>query len=61
MLKDLLKVYPQLCGIRAQLAWSGKMGYATHRISQIGKLEDNTWYLQGFGDMDLILRLLPVI
>ncbi len=28
MLKDLLKVYPQLSGIRAQLAWSGTMGYA---------------------------------
>ena len=49
MLKDLLKVYPQLSGISAQLAWSGTMGYATHRMPQIGKLEDNIWYLQGFG------------
>ena len=49
MLKDLLKVYPQLSGIRAQLAWSGTMGYATHSMPQIGKLKDNIWYLQGFG------------
>ena len=49
MLKDLLKVYPQLSGISAQLAWSGTMGYATHSMPQIGKLEDNLWYLQGFG------------
>ena len=49
MLKDLLKVYPQLSGISAKLAWSGTMGYATHSMPQIGKLEDNIWYLQGFG------------
>ena len=49
MLRDLLKVYPQLSGISAQLAWSGIMGYATHSMPQIGKLKVNLWYLQGFG------------
>ena len=49
MLRDLLKVYPQLTGIKAELAWSGTMGYALHSMPQIGKLDENMWYLQGFG------------
>ena len=49
MLRDLLKVYPQLTGIKAELSWSGTMGYALHSMPQIGKLDENMWYLQGFG------------
>ena len=49
MLRDLLKVYPQLTGIKAELSWSGTMGYASHSMPQIGKLNENLWYLQGFG------------
>ena len=49
MLGDLLKVYPQLAGIRAELAWEGTMGYATHKMPQIGCLAPGIWYCMGFG------------
>ena len=49
MMKDLLHVYPQLKGIRAEVAWGGYMGYSKHKMPQIGKLEDGLWYCQGFG------------
>ncbi len=49
MIRDLLVVYPQLKGIRAEVAWGGYMGYAKHKMPQIGKLQEGEWYCQGFG------------
>ena len=49
MLGDLLTVYPQLAGIRAETAWQGYMSYARHRMIQLGALKDGYWYAQGFG------------
>ena len=49
MLGDLLKVYPQLEGIRPEVAWEGTMGYATHKMPQIGRLAPGIWYCMGFG------------
>lgn len=47
--RDLVRVYPQLRGIRATHAWSGLMGYARHAMPQIGRLPDGIWYAMGFG------------
>ena len=44
MLADLLSVYPQLKGIKGDMAWSGTMGYGRHRMPQIGRLNKNLWY-----------------
>jgi gamma-glutamylputrescine oxidase len=49
MLEDLFSVYPQLRGIRAETAWAGTMGYARHRMPQIGQLSPGLWYNQGYG------------
>ena len=49
MLEDLFSVYPQLRGIRAEAAWAGTMGYARHRMPQIGRLSPGLWYNQGYG------------
>jgi gamma-glutamylputrescine oxidase len=49
MLGDLVKVYPQLKGIKGEVAWAGTMGYARHKMPQIGELEPGVWYNQGFG------------
>ena len=49
MLSDLLSVYPQLKGIKGDIAWSGTMGYGKHRMPQIGRIDQNLWYNQGFG------------
>ncbi len=46
---DLLKVYPQLQGVKIESAWSGLMSYARHEMPQIGQLEPGLWYAQAFG------------
>lgn len=48
--RDLLRVYPQLAGVRIEHAWSGLMSYARHKMPQIGRLPDGgPWYAMGFG------------
>jgi gamma-glutamylputrescine oxidase len=49
MLADLLKVYPQLEGVRVANAWYGLMSYAVHKMPQIGQLSPGLWYAMGFG------------
>ena len=49
MLGDLFSVYPQLKGLRAESAWAGTMGYARHKMPQIGRLWSGVWYSMGFG------------
>jgi gamma-glutamylputrescine oxidase len=47
--RDLMKVFPQLDGIRVDHAWSGLMSYARHQMPQIGRLETGLWLAQAFG------------
>lgn len=49
MLADLLKVYPQLEGVKVESAWDGLMSYAVHKMPQIGQLSPGLWYAMGFG------------
>lgn len=46
---DLLKVYPQLAGVRIEHAWSGLMSYARHKMPQVGRLAPGLWFAQAFG------------
>lgn len=45
---DLLRVFPQLKGIKVDYAWSGLMSYARHQMPQIGGDQD-LWWAQAFG------------
>lgn len=47
--RDLLKVFPQLDGVRTDYAWSGLMSYARHQMPQIAHLEPGLWLAQAFG------------
>ncbi len=47
--RDLLKVYPQLAGVRVDFAWSGLMSYARHEMPQIGRIDEGLWLAQAFG------------
>lgn len=47
--RDLLKVFPQLDGIRIDYAWSGLMSYARHQMPQIGRVDEGLWLAQAFG------------
>ncbi|MEQ8586106.1 MAG: FAD-binding oxidoreductase [Thalassobaculaceae bacterium] len=49
MMADLKKVYPQLSDLKAEVAWPGTMGYAAHKMPQIGRLRPGVWYSQGYG------------
>lgn len=46
---DLLKVFPQLAGVRIDHAWSGLMSYARHQMPQVGRIDDGLWLAQAFG------------
>ncbi|WP_244244138.1 NAD(P)/FAD-dependent oxidoreductase [Marilutibacter alkalisoli] len=47
--RDLLKVFPQLGGVRIDHAWSGLMSYARHQMPQIGRIDEGLWLAQAFG------------
>ena len=47
--RDLLKVFPQLEGVRIDHAWSGLMSYARHEMPQVGLVDGNLWLAQAFG------------
>jgi gamma-glutamylputrescine oxidase len=47
--QDMLRVYPQLAGVKVEYAWSGRMSYGRHKMPQLGRLPDGQWYAMGFG------------
>lgn len=47
--RDMLKVFPQLEGVRTEYAWSGLMSYARHEMPQVGEIEPGLWVAQAFG------------
>jgi gamma-glutamylputrescine oxidase len=49
LMRDLLRVYPQLKGIEIDHAWGGLMSYARHKMPQIGRCADGVWHAVGFG------------
>jgi gamma-glutamylputrescine oxidase len=49
LLKDLLRVFPQLRGVQVEHAWSGLMSYARHQMPQVGGDGSGLWWAQAFG------------
>ena len=47
--REMLGVYPQLSGLKTELAWSGLMAYARHLMPQIGQLSPGVWHATAFG------------
>src|SRR5690606_30502485 len=47
--RDLLRVFPQLEGVRIDHAWSGLMSYARHEMPQVAKVDGGLWVAQAFG------------
>ncbi|AKE51807.1 NAD(P)/FAD-dependent oxidoreductase [Kangiella geojedonensis] len=47
--RDMLKVFPQLEGVKVDYDWHGWMAYARHQMAQIGEVAPNVWYNTGFG------------
>jgi glycine/D-amino acid oxidase-like deaminating enzyme len=44
----LLKVFPQLEGVRIDYEWGGYIAISLNRIPQFGRIEGNTYYAQGY-------------
>ncbi len=49
LLRDLLRVFPQIEGVKIDYAWSGLMSYARHQMPQLGTRGDGLWWMQAFG------------
>lgn len=49
MRRDILSVYPQLGRIDIDHAWPGIMGYAPHKMPQVGEIETGLWVCSAFG------------
>ena len=46
---EMTSTYPQLSGLKTELAWAGLMAYARHRMPQIGQMPWGVWYCTAFG------------
>ena len=47
--REMTGTYPQLNGLKTELAWSGLMSYARHLMPQIGPIQPGVWSCTAFG------------
>ncbi|MBB4041817.1 gamma-glutamylputrescine oxidase [Microvirga flocculans] len=47
--REMVTTYPQLSGLKVEVAWSGLMSYARHLMPQIGRWKPGVWYCTAFG------------
>jgi glycine/D-amino acid oxidase-like deaminating enzyme len=53
MRRDILTIFPQLGDVEITHAWSGEMGYAVHKMPQIGEVSPGLWVASAFGSHGL--------
>ncbi len=46
--RKLLRIYPQLAGVTLEYAWGGTIAVTANRVPQLGCLEPNVFYAQGY-------------
>lgn len=54
LLKDLLSIYPQLEGVRAETVWGGVVTYTHHSMPAINQPQPGLWHCLGFGGHGLV-------
>ena len=42
------RAFPQLKGKKIEYEWGGYIGISMNRIPQMGRIQDNTYYVQGY-------------
>ncbi len=47
--QDIVTIFPQLGEVEITHAWSGIMGYAVHKMPQIGEVSPGLWVASAFG------------
>jgi glycine/D-amino acid oxidase-like deaminating enzyme len=45
---NLLKIYPQLAGVKLDYGWGGTIGVTVNRVPQMGRIAPNILYSQGY-------------
>jgi hypothetical protein len=53
MLRAISSTYPQLGRVEFERYWAADMGFAVHRMPQIGEVQPNVWLLSAFGGRGL--------
>ena len=48
LVRKMLRVYPQLAGVKIDYSWGGKIGIPFNRVPQLGKTSSNVFYSQGY-------------
>jgi len=48
MRQDMLRVFPQLADVKVDYAWGGYCDITVNRAPDLGRLEGNVYYMQGF-------------
>lgn len=48
MRTKMLKVFPQLAGVKLDHGWSGQMAIGMNRMPQLGRLKGNVYYIQAY-------------
>lgn len=51
----IMRVFPQLEGFRIDYRWSGKIGIVINRVPQLGRIDDNIYYAQGYSGHGICL------
>jgi gamma-glutamylputrescine oxidase len=51
----MLKVFPQLAGVRVEYSWGGHVGITLNRAPHFGRLMPHVYFLQGFSGHGLAL------
>ncbi|MFD2205313.1 NAD(P)/FAD-dependent oxidoreductase [Kiloniella antarctica] len=47
--QDMVNVYPELQDVKVEMAWSGQMAYARHKMPYIGAVKPGVWACTAFG------------
>jgi gamma-glutamylputrescine oxidase len=51
----MLKVFPQLAGVKIEFSWGGEVDITLNRAPHFGRLAPNVYFLQGFSGHGLVL------
>jgi gamma-glutamylputrescine oxidase len=54
LLPRMLKVFRQLRGVRIDFEWGGTVAFAPKRVPQLGRLDDNVLYAQGYSGHGIV-------
>ena len=48
LMPRMLKIYPELAGVRVDYEWGGKLAIVINRTPMLGRINDNVYYSQGY-------------